>query len=390
MTLRIGLVAGESSGDMLGRGLMDALAERHANVEFSGIGGPRMLAAGFTSIADMDRLSVMGFIEPLGRLPELLGIMRRLQQHFLDWRADVVIGIDSPGFNLRLEKRLHDAGLPTVHYVSPSVWAWGRKRVLKMVDSVDLVLALLPFETDIYRQHGIPVEFVGHPLADSIDPGLGNDEAVRTEHRERFGIPVGAPVLALMPGSRHGEVGRLAMPFLQTFRWCLKSQPDLLAVIPCATPARRQQIQEVIEHLSKDDSTLAERCVLVDGRSREAMLASDVVLLASGTATLEALLLRRPMVVAYRLAPLTWMLASRLLRVPFVSLPNLLAGQRIVPELLQGQATPQALQHEVQGWLRDRAASRIACERFDDLHRMLRRDANRRAADAVTRLLGIG
>lgn len=387
MTLRIGLVAGESSGDMLGQGLIQALRKRCPDAEFSGIGGPRMQEEGFRSLEDMDRLSVMGFVEPLGRLPELLGIMHRLQQHFETWRADVVIGIDSPGFNLRLEQRLHDAGLRTVHYVSPSVWAWGRKRVERMARSVDLVLALLPFETAIYEEQGMAVEFVGHPLADRIDPGAGYDRTLRDRHRESFGLSGKAPVVALMPGSRHNEVARLGQPFLRAFLSCLDAQPDLRAVIPCATPARREQMATMIESLS---GSLAERCVLVDGQSHEALLAADVVMLASGTATLEALLLRRPMVVAYRLAPLTWMLASRLVRVPHVSLPNLLAREELVPELLQSAATPAALRTAMLGWLNDREAVDRLCRRFDALHDVLRCNASDRAADAVLKLTGKG
>ncbi|MEX1196995.1 MAG: lipid-A-disaccharide synthase [Pseudohongiellaceae bacterium] len=385
MTLRIGLVAGESSGDMLGQGLIRALRERCPDVEFSGIGGPRMQEEGFRSLEDMERLSVMGFVEPLGRLPELLGIMSRVQQHFETWRADVVIGIDSPGFNLRLERRLHEAGLRTVHYVSPSVWAWGRKRVQRMAGNVDLVLALLPFETAIYQEQGIAAEFVGHPLADRIDPGTGYDRLVRDRHRETFGIAGEAPVIALMPGSRHNEVARLGQLFLRAFQSCLDVRPDLRAVIPCATPARRTQVAAMVEALP---ASCRERCVLLDGQSHEAMLSADVVVLASGTATLEGMLLRRPMVVAYRLAPLTWMLASRLLRVPYVSLPNLLAGDELIPELLQSAVTPDALRGAILRWLGDRDAVERLCRRFDGLHEVLRRDASDRAAGAVLRLTG--
>lgn len=387
MTFRIGLVAGESSGDMLGQGLIRALRERFPDAEFSGIGGPRMQEEGFSSLEDMERLSVMGFVEPLGRLPELLGIMRRLQRHFETWRADVVVGIDSPGFNLRLEQRLHDAGLRTVHYVSPSVWAWGRKRVQRMAGSVDLVLALLPFETAIYEEHGIAAEFVGHPLADRIDPRAGYDRTLCDTHRESFGISSAGPVVALMPGSRHNEVARLGLPFLQAFQLCLDARPDLRAVIPCATPARRAQIAAMIEELP---GSVGERCVLMDGQSHEAMLAADVVVLASGTATLEAMLLRRPMVVAYRLAPLTWMLASRLLRVPHVSLPNLLAREELVPELLQAAVTPDALRTAILGWLNDREAVDRLSRRFDGLHGVLRRNASDRAADAILQLTRTG
>lgn len=387
MTLRIGLVAGESSGDMLGQDLIRALRECCPGAEFSGIGGPRMQEQGFHSLEDMERLSVMGFVEPLGRLPELFGIMRRLQRHFETWRADVVIGIDSPGFNLRLERRLHDAGLRTVHYVSPSVWAWGRKRVERMRGSVDLVLALLPFETAIYEEHGIDVEFVGHPLADRIDPGAGYDRALRDGHRHAFGLPLELPVVALMPGSRHNEVARLGLPFLHAFQACLQAQPELRALIPCATPARRVQMTAMIEELP---AAVRERCVLVNGCSHEAMLAADAVMLASGTATLEAMLLRRPMVVAYRLAPLTWMLASRLLRVPYVSLPNLLAREALVPELLQSAATPQALCAAMLEWLDNREAAMRLCRRFDTLHGVLHRNASDRAAEAILRLTGSG
>jgi len=387
MTLRIGLVAGESSGDMLGHGLMLSLRRRYPDVEFSGIGGPRMIAEGFVSIAEMERLSVMGCVEPLGRLPELLGIMRRLRQHFTSWRADVVIGIDSPGFNLRLEQHLHDAGLTTVHYVSPSVWAWGRKRVHRMSRSTDLVLTLLPFEAAVYQEHGIPAEFVGHPLADRIDPVTGYDDSVKSDRRLALGLSVDNPVVALLPGSRHNEVARLGLPFLQAFRASLESRSDLRAVIPCASAARRAQVTGLLDRVSDSVVDMHDHCVLVDGQSHEAMLSADVVMLASGTAALEAMLLRRPMVVAYRLAPLTWMLALRLVRVNHVSLPNLLAGEDLVPELLQSRVTPPILQSTMLDLLDNDAATARLCKRFDTLHDVLRRGADTRAADAILRLV---
>jgi lipid-A-disaccharide synthase len=388
----IGIVAGETSGDILGAGLIKALRLRYPQARFAGVGGPRMLACGFESITPMERLSVMGFIEPLGRLPELLRLKRDLVTLFQNEKPAVFIGIDSPGFNLRLEQPLHDLGIPVVHYVSPSVWAWGQKRIFKIKTAVDLMLTLFPFEADIYQQHGIPVHCVGHPMADRIDPDA-DQLMVRIEARQALcltGVDVVTPLVCLMPGSRRDEVARLAPVFLQSAALCLQQRPQLKFVIPCANELRLQQMRTLLdEFLSQqpDAAALRSAIYILDGQSHDAMRAADVVLQASGTATLEAMLLKRPMVVAYRLSSLTWMLASRLVKVPYVSLPNLLAGEELVPEFLQDAVTPQALSAALMRWLDDEASCEVLMQRFTQIHRSIRLDADTEAAAAIARLI---
>jgi lipid-A-disaccharide synthase len=351
--LRIALVAGEMSGDILGAGLMQALKVRHPDIEFVGVGGPRMEAEGLKSYFPMERLAVMGLVEVLGRLRELLGRRKRLYHDLLGIRPDVFIGIDAPDFCLDLELKLRRAGIRTVHYVSPSVWAWRQRRVLKIRAACDLMLTLFPFEAKFYEARQVPVRFVGHPLADAIP--LENDRAAA---REAIGLSGGGPVVALMPGSRGGEVERLGGLFLEVAQLSLARRDDLRFVLPCASPERRAQIERLLEGRQLP-------VTLLDGQSHQALAACDAVLIASGTATLEALLYKRPMVVAYRLAPLTYRILRRLVKSPYVALPNLLAGRPLVPELLQDVQTAG----------------------FDAIHRTLRRDASAQAADAVLELL---
>lgn len=383
----IGMVAGETSGDMLGAGLMQAIRQRYPDARFAGVGGPLMLAQGFESITPMERLSVMGFVEPLGRLPELLRLKRDLVNLFVAEDAAVFIGIDSPGFNLRLEQTLHDAGIKTVHYVSPSVWAWGKGRIKKIARAVDLMLALFPFESEIYQQHGIPVHCVGHALADRIVPGQ-DQTLIRQQARAALQLSAAAPVLCLMPGSRRDEVQRLAPVFIAAALLCLAQKPDLQFVIPCANDRRRDQIDGLLTQALADAPAARQAFAVIDGRSHEAMQAADLVLLASGTATLEALLLKRPMVVCYRLSALTWALARRLVKIPFISLPNLLAGRELVPELLQDQVTAPVVSAEVLAWLDDPARQDSLYDAFERIHQAIRLDADQQAATAVCQLLG--
>jgi len=370
--LRIALVAGEASGDILGSGLMRAIKVHHPDAQFIGVGGPLMEAEGMTSYFPMERLSVMGLVEVLGRLKELLARRKLLIQTLIDEKPDVFIGIDAPDFTLNIELKLRQAGIKTVHYVSPSVWAWRQKRVLKIREGCDLMLTLLPFEARFYEEKGVPVRFVGHPLADTIPL-----EADRAAARAELGLGEG-PVVALMPGSRGGEVGRLGALFFEAAERMLAQRPNLRFVLPCASPQRRAQIEELLQGR---DLPLT----LLDGRSHVALAACDAVLIASGTATLEALLYKRPMVVAYRLAPLTYWILKRLVKSPYVSLPNLLAQRLLVPELLQDAATADALAQTLLPLL-DNGAEQTAG--FDALHRTLRRDASNQAADAVLSLIG--
>ena len=376
--MRIGILAGESSGDILGAGLMQALRERVADVRFEGIGGPLMEAQGLKSEVPMERLSVMGLVEPLRRLPELLAIRRRVVQHFLATPPDVFIGIDSPDFTIGIEEQLRARGIKTVHYVSPSVWAWRQGRIRKIVRAVDLMLTLFPFEAAFYRNHPLRVECVGHPLADLIP--LQPD---RRAAREALGLPQQAKVLAVLPGSRLSEVQRLAAVFLAAATRLLQPQPDLVILLPCANAAGRLFVQG----LPEAHSLLATGQLRISlGDSREVMTAADAVLLASGTATLEALLLKLPMLVCYRMAPLSYAIISRLLKVSFFSLPNLLAGDALVEELVQQQVQAPVLADKLQALLAD-GASEALQQRYLALHQELRRDASRRAAAAVLSLL---
>jgi len=371
--LRVALVAGEASGDILGSGLMQAIKHRHPNAEFIGVGGARMEAEGLKSYFPMERLAVMGLVEVLGRLFELLGRRRQLARDLIAAKPDVFIGIDAPDFNLGLELKLRRAGIKTVHYVSPSVWAWRQKRVLKIREACDLMLTLFPFEAQFYDEHQVPVRFVGHPLADAIP-----QQADRAAAREALDLPQDEPVVALMPGSRGGEVARLGELFLDAAIRLRALRPGIHFLLPCATPERREQLEQM---LAGRDLPLT----LLNGRSHEALAACDAVLIASGTATLEALLYKRPMVVAYRVAPLTYRILKRLVRSPYISLPNLLAQRLLVPELIQDAATPEALAQAVAPLI---DGGQVQTEGFDLIHRALRRDASVSAADAVLKLAG--
>lgn len=372
-TLRVALVAGEASGDILGAGLMQALKIRYPQVEFIGVGGPRMEVEGLVSAFPMERLAVMGLIEVLGRLRELLGRRKRLIAELIAVKPDVFIGIDAPDFNLTLELKLREAGIKTVHYVSPSVWAWRQKRVLKIRQACDLMLTLFPFEARFYLDHQVPVRFVGHPLANTIPLQVD-----RAGAREALGMGLEDAVVALLPGSRGGEVARLGELFLDAAERLRALRPGVRFVLPCANAERRAQLEAM---LADRDLPL----LLLDGRSHEALAACDAVLIASGTATLEALLHKRPMVVAYKVAPLTYRILKHLVKSPYISLPNLLAERMLVPELIQDAATPDALAQALAPLLDNGA---VQTEGFDTIHRALRQDASQQAADAVLKLAG--
>ncbi|UAW97668.1 lipid-A-disaccharide synthase [Halopseudomonas nanhaiensis] len=376
-SLCIALVAGEASGDTLGAGLMRALKRDYPDARFIGIGGPRMIAEGLVSQVPMERLSVMGLVEVLGRLRELLAIRKNLVDYFKRENPDVFIGIDAPDFVLNIEKRLRAERIPTVHYVSPSVWAWREKRVLGIRESTDLMLTLFPFEEDVYRRHGVPVRCVGHTLADQI-PLQPDREAARVS----LGLPADARVIALMPGSRNGELRKLGALFLQTAAWCAARRPELTFVMPCANAERKAQMQAII---AENDVGVAVQ--LLDGQAHEVLAACDAVLIASGTATLEAMLFKRPMVVAYRMAGLTFRILKRLVKVGHVSLPNLLAQREVVPEFLQDDATPHAMGEALLARLDPSPEREEAQATFTELHQLLRRDADRAAADAVIALM---
>ncbi len=379
--LRIGMVAGEASGDMLGADLMVAIKQLHPNALFEGIGGEKMKAEGFSSFFPMDRLSVMGLVEPLKRLPELLRIRRYLREHFLENPPDVFIGIDSPDFNLGLEIPLKKAGITTVHYVSPSVWAWRQGRIKKIARAADLTLTLFPFEAEFYRQHNVPVAFVGHSLADRIP--LEPDQKAA---RERLGLPSRGEIVALLPGSRGGEVELMGRLFIDAAVECLKRRPDLRFLIPAANAERRKQIEEALRRASEARGSVLPIHVY-DKHGQDVMLAADVVLVASGTTTLEAMLLKRPMVVAYKMAPLSFKIISRLVKIRYVALPNLLADQPLVPELLQDVATSEALAAEVLRYFEQPNVAKAQKDVFLRIHQQLRKGASEQAANAVLDLI---
>lgn len=370
---KVALVAGEASGDILGAGMMQALRTQHPDIEFIGVGGPLMQAQGMESFFPMERLAVMGLVEVLGRLRELLKRRKQLIGFLLAEQPDVFIGIDAPDFNLNIELKLRQQGIKTVHYVSPSVWAWRQKRVFKIKQACDLMLCLLPFEAQFYREHQVPVHFVGHPLADSID--LEHD---RNAARQQLKLDSAAPLVALMPGSRGGEVARLGALFLHTARLLHQRQPELRFVLPAANALRRVQLEALLADFADVPVTL------LDGQSQLALQACDAVLIASGTATLEAMLFKRPMVVAYRLAGLTYRILKLMVKSRYFALPNLLAGEALVPEFIQHAATAENLAGAIEQQLVDGSRQ---TERFLELHKHMRLDASSEAAKAVLALL---
>ncbi|CAM3689244.1 lipid-A-disaccharide synthase [Parendozoicomonas haliclonae] len=375
--LTFALVAGEASGDILGAGLIRELKQRCPDARFVGIGGPLMIAEGFETLFPMERLSVMGLVEVLGRLKELLHIRKTLRDSLLAEPPAVFIGIDAPDFNLPLERKLHDAGIKTIHYVSPSVWAWRRKRILKIREGVDHMLCLLPFETDVYQEYGVPATFIGHPLANQIP--LEPDVA---SARQKLGVDEADTVVGLLPGSRGGEVKQLAPLFLDAAAELQKLRPGLRFLVPCANSQRRAQIEALLQERPDELSVQ-----LFDGCSHEVMTASDALLMASGTAALEGLLHKKPMVISYRMNALTFWLLSRLVTVESVSLPNLLAGEKIIPELLQDDATVEALTKATLAALEDSENNRRLQEHYRAIHLQLRQDASIKAADVVMNVI---
>lgn len=368
----IAVVAGELSGDLLGARLMRAIRAAEPEARFSGIGGPEMEALGFDSFLPMERLSVMGLFEAVGRFLELLPERRRLARRLEAAAPDVFVGIDAPDFNLSLERRLRTAGIPTVHYVSPSIWAWRAYRAAKVGRAVDRILTLFPFEAEFCRRNGIEACFVGHPLARELGPGD------RSAARRRLGLPGPGPIVALLPGSRSREVRHIGRPLLETAAWLHRRCPDLRFIAPMARPGLHSEFRSAAEAGGGPPVTR------FDGESRAVMSAADVVMLASGTASLEAMLLRRPMVVAWRgLAP-TWLILRRWLgrNIRFIALPNLLAGRRIVPEFLQDEARPERLGPAVLRLLERGLPVETGWE-FDRIHRELRSGRRSAAAEVL-------
>ena len=376
MTMRLAMVAGEASGDLLAGLLMGGLRQRWPGLVAQGIGGPRMAEHGFTAWWPHDKLAVRGYVEVLRHYREISGIRHRLATRLLADPPSAFIGVDAPDFNLGLEARLKSAGIPTVHFVCPSVWAWRGGRVRQMAASVDHVLCLFPFEPDLLRAHGVAASYVGHPLADAIPL-----RPPRAAGRTALGLGERDEVVAVLPGSRRSEIEAIAPAFLQAAALLHRQRPSLRFVLPLAGGLRALVEPLVAAHAPQLPLQL------LDGRSHEALAACDVTLIASGTATLEAALFKRPMVIGYLMHPLSWQIMKLMKYQPWVGLPNILCRDFVVPELLQGDCRPDTLARAVLGWLDDPAGSERLAQRFDELHHLLRRDTARCATDAIAQVL---
>jgi lipid-A-disaccharide synthase len=373
------MLAGEPSGDRLGAGLITGLRFHYPQAHFEGIGGEHMMAAGLQSLYPLEKLTIMGLTEVLRHLPDLIRMRRALFKHLIKNPPSIFIGIDAPDFNLPLERRLRARGIPVVHYVSPQLWAWRPGRARHIARHIDLMLTLLPFEADFYKAHSVPVQYVGHPLADEIP--LHSDS--HQTRQQLHGVSLEHPLVALLPGSRISEAQRLGPLFFSVAHRLQGQQPNLQFIVPTATPAIHRLLSVWLrQHLPELP------IILIQGHARDVITAANVVLVASGTATLETLLIKRPMVVAYKVAPVTGFILSRLISVPQVALPNLLAQKRLVPEYIQGAATLENISAAVWQLLNDNSAQKQLIEEFTTLHKVLRRGANKRAAAAIADLLG--
>jgi lipid-A-disaccharide synthase len=375
--LHIGIVANEPSGDQLGASLIRDLRKLRPEVRFQGVGGPLMIAEGCDSLLPMERLSVMGFVEVIRHLPELLRIRARLARHFRADPPDLFIGIDAPAFNLGLSERLRRSDIPTAQYVSPTVWAYRPGRVRTLRSAVDLVLSIFPFEEEFLRRHQVPVVYTGHPLAAELPLKPDREGA-----RKRLGIAADQTLIALLPGSRLSEMRNLAADFVAAAALCLQRRPQLRFVAPLVNDTLRMEFQKALDAANADLPILQ-----LAGNSRDALAASDLVLTASGTATMEALLMKRPMVVAYRTSPLTYRLGKLLIKIPYVAMSNLLAGEELAPELIQQECTPQALADALTAFLDAPERMREIRERYCGIHEQLRAGSVVPAAQAVLDLI---
>ena len=377
----IAIIAGEVSGDILGAGLIHALKARYPNAKFIGIGGERMIAEGFETLFDMEELSVMGLVEVLKHLPRLLNIRRSIIEQLSALKPDVFIGIDAPDFNLDVELKLKQQGIKTIHYVSPSVWAWRQKRVYKIAAATNLVLAFLPFEKAFYDRFNVPCRFIGHTMADAIPLKPNRDEACQL-----LNLDPAQRYVAILVGSRGSEVEFLSEPFLQTAQLLHQRYPDVKFLVPLINQKRRQQFEQIKQRVAPELDM-----ILLDGNARAAMIAAEATLLASGTASLEAMLCKSPMVVGYRMKPFTYFLAKRLVKTKYVSLPNLLADEMLVPELIQEDCNPTKLAEKLSLYLsEDKSAVQnrhVLLQRFAELHQRIQCNADQQAAQAVIDLL---
>lgn len=375
--MKIGIVAGEASGDILGASLIKTLRKTYPNLEVSGVGGPALIAEGCHSLYNMQSLSLMGFIEPLTHLPELLKIRRGLYKHFIENPPDVFIGIDSPDFNLGLEIKLKKANIPVVHYVSPSVWAWRKNRIFKIAKAVNLMLALFPFELSIYEEHNVPVRFVGHPLADRIPV-----KPDKLAARRRLNLDPNKTYIAILPGSRRGELKFMAKLFISTAYRCWKLRPQIEFI----TSAINQKMDTIFKKAWRKFAPQMPT-KFFEGRSHDVMEAADVVLVTSGTATLETMLYKRPMVIAYKTGSMTYQIARRLVKIPYIGLPNLLANEKVVPEYVQADATPDRLTISLLSYLDNPDKAADLEQKFTQMHLKLQCEASEKAANAILELI---
>ena len=377
----IAIIAGEVSGDILGAGLIHALKARYPNAKFIGIGGERMIAEGFETLFDMEELSVMGLVEVLKHLPRLLKIRRSIIEQLSALKPDIFIGIDAPDFNLDVELKLKQQGIKTIHYVSPSVWAWRQKRVYKIAAATNLVLAFLPFEKAFYDRFNVPCGFIGHTMADAIPLKPNRDDACQL-----LNLDPAQRYVAMLVGSRGSEVEFLSEPFLQTAQLLHQRYPDVKFLVPLINQKRRQQFEQIKQRVAPELDM-----ILLDGNARAAMITAEATLLASGTAALEAMLCKSLMVVGYRMKPFTYFLAKRLVKTKYVSLPNLLADEMLVPELIQEDCNPTNLAEKLSLYLsEDKSAVQnrhVLLQRFAELHQMIQCNADQQAAQAVIDLL---
>lgn len=374
--LRIAMVAGEMSGDLLGAGLIRELKKIHPDTEFLGIGGTQMLQEGLNSIVAMERLSVMGFKDVLLRLPEILRIHRQLVKKLINNPPDIFIGIDYSDFNLSVETKLKKQGIKTVHYVSPKIWAWREKRVFSIKKAVDLILTLFPFEEQFYQKYQVPVQFVGHPLADLIDIDANSNRI-----KKQMSYSPQDLVIAVLPGSRSGELKHMGPLFLDVMQEINLHNPLVHFIVPTASPKLRALFETQLQNKGYDL-----KVQITDGHAREAMMAANVVLTKAGTSTLEAMLLKRAMVVAFKCDAITYAIAAPLVKVPFISLPNLLAKQNLVPEYIQKEASPKPIANAVFNLLQSEG-QKILLQEFTNLHYALRQNADEKAALAISKLL---
>ena len=377
----IAIIAGEVSGDILGAGLIHALKAHYPNAKFIGIGGERMIAEGFETLFDMEELSVMGLVEVLKHLPRLLKIRRSIIEQLSALKPDIFIGIDAPDFNLDVELKLKQRGIKTIHYVSPSVWAWRQKRVYKIAAATNLVLAFLPFEKAFYDRFNVPCRFIGHTMADAIPLKPNRDDACQL-----LNLDPAQRYVAMLVGSRGSEVEFLSEPFLQTAQLLHQRYPDVKFLVPLINQKRRQQFEQIKQRVAPELDM-----ILLDGNARAAMITAEATLLASGTAALEAMLCKSPMVVGYRMKPFTYFLAKRLVKTKYVSLPNLLADEMLVPELIQEDCNPTNLAEKLSQYLsKDKSAVQnrhVLLQRFVELHQRIQCNADQQAAQAVIDLL---